>query len=84
MDKNPFKTSLQIQSNLKRIKYDGKLYKIKKVQKIPAGSLNDTVKCCKGIYHTLSFDHVFHIKKKKCYVTFCNRCKVLFVKEIDD
>ena len=79
MNKND---ELEISKDLKKVVYDGHIYKVKKLIKLPKDTLNIVHVCINKILFTYNWSYAFEIKKIPYYATFCNRCKYLFIRKV--
>ena len=89
-----FESKLEISNDLRVVKYDGRLYDVADVVDITYatdgiltttgnfkdGGLGYYHKCNDNRCYTLVLDWVFDIHNKSYHVTFCNKCKKLFIK----
>lgn len=75
-----YKDELQISRNFKKVKYDGRTYKVTRVVAFDPYEVDPKHKCVDGFEYTVYFDRYIQLGKKSFYVSFCNKCKTLFLK----
>ena len=68
---------IEISKNLKKVKYGGYVYKVKKVIK---NSKYSRHRCVDNLYYTIDYDWFFKLGKRTYIVSFCNKCKTLFMR----
>ena len=76
-----------ISGDFKKVKYDGYLYKVSKISKIPSDY--DTFKsfrhkCSDAKVYNYVLTNWLRVNNKVYFINFCNKCKTLFIKECDE
>ena len=71
---------LKVSKDFKVVEYDDYSYHIKRVMRIPTRSVHRRHRCTDGYLYTVDFRHIVDYEKKAYYVSFCNKCKTLFLR----
>jgi len=80
MNFSNYQSELYVSTNLKKVKYDGRIYEVKSVKIIEPDSLDFRHKCVDGCNYSVNFDQYITYQDQSYYVFFCNKCKTLFLK----
>ena len=73
---------MEISKDLKKVIYDGHVYKVKQVIKLSKDTPQIVHVCNNRLTMTYDWNYVVDIKKTIYYATFCNRCKYLFIRKV--
>jgi hypothetical protein len=75
-----FKNTLEIATDLSEVVYDECTYEVAKVIRIPKEVNYKCHICADKRKYSVKFDQIVDIKNKTYFVSFCNKCKKLFLK----
>jgi hypothetical protein len=76
--------SLRIAKNLKRVIYDERAYEVAQVVQVSNDlKTNTIIHPCNGYFNdSLDLDFTVKLRRRFYNAAFCNRCKKLFLKEV--
>ena len=76
-----YQEELYLSADLKKVKYDGTFYKIKSIKLIESDLLSPCMHTCvDDRKYSIEFDRYIEYQGVIYYVSFCNKCKTLFLK----
>ena len=78
-----YKDELYVSVDLKKVRYDGRIYKVSSVEIINPDQI-DSVKhrCSDGCEYSVSLDRYITYGNISYRVSFCNKCKTLFISPV--
>ena len=78
-----YKDELYVSVDLKKVKYDGRVYKVSSIAIIAPEQISDYKhKCSDGCEYTVNLDRYITYNNVSYRVSFCNKCKTLFISPI--
>jgi len=77
-----YQNELLVSVDFKQVRYDGRLYKVSSIEIIDPEALNTRHKCIDGCEYTVDLDRYVTFKDVTYRVSFCNKCKTLFISPV--
>ena len=74
-----YRDELDISPDFKKVKYDGRVYNVRDVKILPAHVTNPKHRCTDGCIYSVNFHRYITYNNQVYYVSFCNKCKTLFI-----
>ena len=81
-DEFDYQDELYISVDFKKVRYDGRVYKVSSVEMVNPELLNAKHKCIDGCEYTVDLDRYITYEGVTYRVSFCNKCKTLFLSPI--
>ena len=77
-----YQDELYVSVDLKKVRYDGRLYKISSIELVSPDTISPKHKCIDGCEYSIVFDRYITYENQNYFVSFCNKCKTLFLRPI--
>jgi len=81
-DEFNYQDELYISIDFKKVRYDGRVYEVSSIEMVDPESPTTKHKCIDGCEYTVDLDRYITYEGVNYRVSFCNKCKTLFLSPI--